>query len=375
MGSQPVGYSASRIGAILGLSEYSTILEAWQLLMEEKNPGFNAKKGYELPVFEGNASTRWGLAFEDSLCLLAEEKYNDKVINREKAFSKTFDNISVTAHIDGQFESSGILLENKTTNSRAFHSAKTEIQENIDSEGNLKKDFVIKKSWGEDLTDMVPAIYQCQAAIQRICSDEKLVRLLALVFPRLPDEWEKDGITVSNKKLCIDKGGEPYERFMGNYMIYRDEKLLDDLESWARVFVQIGNLHEYLLPTNKELEKIIIEKVQEFHENNILTAIPPTCTNYADVRRVLKFPQGTILADPNLKKLCLEYSELTRQLGSASPLLKRKEKLKIEINNLAMSLKKDDWSEPPDCLKILDPSGGTELATISKSGFRAKRAK
>jgi len=48
MGATPIKgtYSASRCAAILGESPYQTSLEAFQIIMEENQPGWNESKGY-----------------------------------------------------------------------------------------------------------------------------------------------------------------------------------------------------------------------------------------------------------------------------------------------------------------------------------------
>ena len=49
MGSIPVGISASRGAAILGLSQYKTPVAAWLELMESIEPGFCEQHGYKVP--------------------------------------------------------------------------------------------------------------------------------------------------------------------------------------------------------------------------------------------------------------------------------------------------------------------------------------
>ena len=124
MGSKPTGYSASRISSILGVNPYQTQIEIWQILQEERQEGFNKEKGYILPVFEGNAATRFGTAFESAICSLVENKFNTKIVNREKFYSKTFEDLILTAHVDGESENGEFLTENKTTNTRSFYSVK-----------------------------------------------------------------------------------------------------------------------------------------------------------------------------------------------------------------------------------------------------------
>ena len=57
MGSLPIGISGSRAAAIIGLSQYDTPLSIWQTIMESRNPGFNAERGYEFIPFQGNAAS------------------------------------------------------------------------------------------------------------------------------------------------------------------------------------------------------------------------------------------------------------------------------------------------------------------------------
>ena len=77
MGSKPVGISASRGAAVLGISDWQTQFEVWQLIMEERQPGFNASRGYVLPEFKESASLRWGNAFEDANIALSESASRD----------------------------------------------------------------------------------------------------------------------------------------------------------------------------------------------------------------------------------------------------------------------------------------------------------
>jgi len=52
MSNQPRVISSSRGAAILGLSPWSTPFEIFQLIMEERVPGWNAAHGYTLPEFD-----------------------------------------------------------------------------------------------------------------------------------------------------------------------------------------------------------------------------------------------------------------------------------------------------------------------------------
>ena len=193
-----------------------------------------------------------------------------------------------------------------------------------------------------------------------------MVKMLTLVFPRHPEEFEADGWEVKE-----NADGYSLWNSKENYHV----PTLD----WAKVFEQIGYLHEYHLPKNEKLESLIIEKVKEFHENHVLTQLPPEPKKYDDIKKLLRSPLGTVLATDNLKKRCIEYSEIVRQTGTGGPLAKRKSELKTEIMGEVMTSKKDDWSSPADKVIILDPDGGEVLASFAKNKagnltFGAKKA-
>jgi hypothetical protein len=358
MGAKPRGYSASRVAAILNLNAYQTPIHIWQILMEERNPGWNKDHDYELPLFTDNPVVKWGKAFENAIISLAESKYCDKIIDQEKFFNSGL----LTCHIDGAYSKmdNGLVLhEGKTTNARAFYTIKDD-----------------KLRWGESGTDEVPEEYQIQAAVQRICTGADLVRLSVLVFPKPVDEFEELGWLP----LVFDN--TDYYSLINSKNINSESSLINFAGplirtpmQWAQSLNEMGFFYTYDLPKNKALEEAIIKKVVEFDENHIQTGIPPKARDYDDIRRLLKNPIGTIIATPELKAMATEYSEITRQIGSGGPMAKRREQLKVEILDTAKNSNKDDWSEPYDKLIIIDPDGGTILASFTGSRFTTKRAK
>lgn len=354
MGSIPKAgtYSASRISTLAGLNKYQTPLEGYQVLMEEREPGWNEKHGYRLPVFEGNAATRWGTAFESAIIKLAEEREDWGIINKEKFSKMAYGDVDLTCHIDGRFlNNPRILHEGKTTNAIAYAMRENE-----------------KLRWGEPGTEHVPEEYQIQCAVQRICTGAELVKLSVLVFPKPVDTWEGEGYFLNeeqNNEYAIRKDGEDF---------YQDPYV------WALSLSEMGYFHTYNLQSNPALETAIIEKVQDFHERYVIPGIPPDPQNWDDIRRLLPRPIGTIIANPELAELCTDYSEVTRQLGNAGPLQKRKKDLRQSIMATALKLKRDNWNEPDDKLIIISPDGGGVLATFSaneegQQRFFAKRAR
>ena len=109
MGSTPVGISASRGAAILGLSKYKSPLLAWLEIMEQKIPGFCNNNGYMKPeridpwlepLNPKSASLRWGLGFEDAINNLV-----GGVTDREK--------VAVGGHSYGAFMTANLLAHSR----------------------------------------------------------------------------------------------------------------------------------------------------------------------------------------------------------------------------------------------------------------------
>lgn len=350
MGSTPIPgtYSASMIGGVLGLSPYTTQLEIWQKIQEQRSPGFNKKHGYELPVFIGNASTRFGLGFEDAITKLVEEKYNTEIVDREKSFTKKIGDVTLSCHVDGIFKDENILNENKTTNERAFYSVKDD-----------------KARWGEELTDEIPPEYQAQCATQMLCAGMDEVRMHTFIFPKPADDFEEMGWTI--EKVAP----ENLDAYQSQYMM----KIKDGLQSpicWARTLEEMGYLKSYTTKRNEKLETAIIEAVTDFHNRFVVTEIAPRFMDYKDVRRLMTQPMGTVIATPEMVLLAKEYSHLRDILGSKSPHKKRQEIIKVELLNLINANRKEDWSVPSDKVVIVDPNGGNSLISYSsKGGFRA----
>lgn len=406
MGSkpQPGTYSASQVSTLIGLNQYATPLHGFQVMKEAIEPGWNAKHGYTLPPEPDNPAIRWGLGFENSIIKLAEEREGCEIVEREELYFankegkqtfKVYGDEFFSCHIDGRFTSGyhahPVIHEGKTTNHWAYSSTKKEIQDAIDlTTGQVMPGFSIVRKWGKPGTDQVPQEYQIQAAVQRICTGAELVKLSVLVFPKAQAEYEelgwrvterkKEGFTIFEKKSPIGDEEEIYKDDEIN--LYRQKQGVEWFNTmyWAHALAQMGNFHEYLLPSAPILEAKIIESIQRFDTENMQPGIPPDSTTFADVKRIMPHQLGTVIATKELTKKCIEYSENVKQLGSTSPLHARQKLLKPEIMNLANALRRSDPTNPPDEFLILNPDGGDMLANVKadKNGvisFRAARAK
>jgi predicted phage-related endonuclease len=327
--SKPINISASRGAAVLGLSKWQTPVEVWLQIMENREPGFCKKYNYELPEFEYTSVQKWGHAFEDAIIELAENEINYKIIDREKLYEKDF----LTTHIDGRYLGSNFLHEGKTTNFRSF-----------------------REEWGEPATDQVPIIYQIQCQHQMICTGAEKVILSVLVFPKMVDEWEKEGWEV--------------REYNGKYEI---RKIIDRINFidrdpfyWANILNEMGYFHQYEITSNAELQKLMIEKCTEFWNNHVLTGVPPEAKNYDDIKRLVREPVGTIIADERIELLMSEYKQIRHEISPTGLLAQRCDQIRLEI--LKFMDKSENVNDDDSKDKyILRDRTGKKIASYSKN--------
>lgn len=331
MGSKPIGLSASRGAAILGLSKWTTQFSVWQTIMEARKPGFNKEKGYIYEPFEGNASTRWGNAFEDAIIELAEGKSGQKVIKREKFFSyKDF----ITCHIDGLYVDHDLVTQ--LTIDPALHEAKTTTE------------FLHRIKWGNPGTDRVPQEYGIQAQHQMLCTGAEEVIFSVLVFPKTPDEWEE----------------------MGYKLIYQDEEYYFENSNicifpidWANTLSQMGFFHQYTVKRNQTAIDLMIENYNEFWNKNILEEIPPEPQDYDDLKKMIPNPSGTIVIDDEIEDLYREYKDITQEVNVVN---KKKTQLKAIIIDRARKMHKEIDDESADKF-IFRNSKGEKCGSFGKT--------
>lgn len=323
----PLNISASRAGAILGMSNYSTPLQVWLQIMESREPGFCEKNNYKIPEFEYNSAMKWGHAFESAVIELAEEKQGCKIIDRERFYQ----NNELTCHIDGRYESYDIgLHEGKTTSAHYFYSA-----------------------FGEPGTDRVPVEYQLQCQHQMICTGAEKVILSVLVFPKRVEEFEENGWT-------------PVLHEKGYYYLYNEsKKKATTPENWATTFNDIGNFHQYVITAHADLQKLMLEAYSDFWNNHVFTGTPPEPKNYDDIRAICREPVGTIVCTPDIENLISEYKQIGSEISSTGTLAKRREQLKTQILNFSRTAGFTEDDESRDKWLIMSQSG-KKLAQYSK---------
>ena len=329
VGSQPRGISASRGAAILGVSPYQTQLQAWQTLMEERQPGWNAAHGYQPPEgIADRASIRWGLAFEDAVVELAEKAQGNRIGWREGYFvvPHKSNDAEITCHIDGAFDTRG--GPNPPALFDTLH------------EGKTTTDWNLRENWGEPGTDKVPIQYQVQAQHQMLCTGAKRVIMSVLVFPKSPEDWEEMGWT-----LDADAG-----------VMHHDEAIIE-IAQWARNLALMGYFHQYVIEANPAAQATMLARYRRFWTDNVLGEREPAPEDTDDLRRLFHAPSGTLVVDEQTALYIAEIADITDEIGTGGPLAKRKEALKVEVIERARKSSRIMDDESVDCVIFVSPEG------------------
>lgn len=340
MGSTPVGISASRGAAVLGLSKYKTPLVAWLEIMEQLKPGFCNANGFlkperidpwEVPLNPKHASLRWGLAMEDSICSLV-----GGITDREAAFACPDDEF-ITCHIDGLKKDvpgkpPGIRLqENKTAMEMAY-----------------------KMGWGDPGTEMIPIDYTTQVNHQMMCTGITEADVNVLVFPKAPAEWEKQGYLVNMDGRVYDKNGLVHDEIFG----------------FAHKLKILGYFHKYHVTANPVAQKEMLNRYREFWHVNVEKEIPPPVQGYNDIKWLIASPEGELEASQEIKEAWSEYIDIDLEIDS---MVKRKEEIKdIFAGWTARELASKKIREGAEKGKLNVYAGARKLFSISrpKPGIR-----
>ena len=261
--------SGSSAATVLGQNQYESIFTIWQKIMEDLNPGFNKSKGYELPaIFEGNASTRFGSAFEDSNLFITEGKLNADINDREKVFEDNENIFKMSCHVDGVTDSN-TLISFRLPNGEYITLDSKEVL----FEGKTTSSMSFRNKWGDPGTDKIPANYQIQIQHNMMLTGLKECIVAVLVFPETPESWEKMGWTI----IEDDFNNFKIVKYNGS-----DEICKIDPITWANVLSQMGYHHLYYIKRNDELIDIMKRHYQEWWENYVITKKPPKPMNLED---------------------------------------------------------------------------------------------
>lgn len=305
MGSIPVGISASRGAAILGVSKYSEPVEAWLKICEDITPGFCEMNMYPKPEFVDNAATRWGNALEDHMIWMARDTVGSDIGHREFFLSHPKHKY-ITCHIDGSYTGTDGLHEAKTVNQRTFRS-----------------------EWGEPGTERIPRAYMVQVQHQMMLSDQEQCIVSALVLPKMQDEF-------------------PDPECLSKKQIYRI----------ARGLFEMGYFHQYPIKRNQKLIDLMLEKYVDFWNENVLKKIPPKPQSFDWVKKMIPKPSGTIIADEQIQRWSTELAGLKMEAKAAK---KRETELKkLILDYMRVEADRDDVcidDESTERLLLLAPNG------------------
>lgn len=338
MGSTPIGISGSRAAAVLGLSKYQTQVAIWQQICEARRPGFNAERGYILEPFEGNASTRFGLAFEGAIISLTEQQTGETITDQEGEYYLDGE-VPITCHIDGRFSPDKI-FEGKTVYSRGFD-----------------------MNWGEPGTDRIPQEYAVQTQHNMMLTGAEECHVSALIFPKSPEEWEEEGWKAIHNK---ENGGY--------YILERShgEELFEmrNPAEWARTLRDMGYFKTYIVKANPAIHEMLKETYLSFWQKYVLTEQPPEIDDYEDIRRLFPAPVGTLVVSDQIASQFKEYASINKEIGKSGHLSKRKDQLKTEI--LKVCLDKTTVADDESIEKVVfRDSAGNKCGQFDGKTFRA----
>ena len=366
MGSQPRSISGSRAAATLGVSEFATQRDVWQLIREERDPGWNQRNGYTLPPPPDNASIRWGTAFEDAVTELSERATGAVVVDKEKEFTTVLKNSAMgpseggnsgvsailTCHIDGEYMADGDFFHQRTD--RVLH------------EGKTTSAMSFRRKWGEPCTDHIPASYQAQVQHQMLVTGAKKVIVSALVFPEAPDTWEKNGWSIIRNSNLAGQD---------EWVLIRQQegKQIGDAwrpGDWAKILDAMGYFHQYPVNANPAAHAVMLEKYREFWDRFILGDEIPPVENQDDATRLFPEPVGTVVCSDQVERWWLEYAAIGEEIGKSGPGEKRRLQIRGLILDDARTQKKTLDDESTEKLVFMS-SDGRKLGSYAKSGFRS----
>lgn len=314
MGATPNNISGSRSAAICGLSKWSTEVSVWLEIMEEREPGFCAKHGYEKPVKEESPFLTWGLAFEDAICQKIEEIESVKIVRREHEYSS--DDGTQTCHVDGEvIRDVDILIENKTS-------------------------FVLaaRDEYGEEGSDIIPINYGVQVQHNMMLSGCKVCWLYVLVFPVIQTELDE-----LVKLPEIDK------------------------KKWVDVLAEMGLFRKYIIHADPDIQSLLKPRYQQFWNENVLKKIPPTPVIMDDLRKLLPSKFGECIASPEIMHLVNTYRDISAEEGRVKPI---KKNLRVKILDHMRTHATGGHNKN---LRLLSENGHVS-ATYSKGRFTVRRA-
>lgn len=338
MGSKPIGISASRGAAILGINRYRSALEVWLEMQEQDEPGWCTAHGYQLPDSaevdpwapdpEGKyASMRWGLSFESAIC----EHLN--ISDCENFYNYTIDGgLQVTCHIDGHNDRGGT-VENKTTHIQAW-----------------------RAGWGEPGTGDVPLEYAVQAQHQMAVTGAVEIIFNVVIFPWPPAEAGHAGFKLVNDGTILppDDEGPSYI----------------DLKRFVYMLDKIGMIHQYIVKRDDEFIKKMIDQYSVFYKCLKNETPPPAVSS--DLKWCVSAFAGEIAANDQLVDLRAEWSDLAAEKKRISD---REKEIKDQFASYISKNASSEWSEKLKKIELRHPTRINETIAgfTEKGGLRIRK--
>ena len=296
-----IGISASKGAAILSkeFNPYQTEFSIWQGWIEKIHPGINSDMGFIMPERPEGPALRWGLAFEDAICRLAEEKRGSEIYDKERFLCSRYKGVPMLGYIDGSYYDSDALHEAKTTSY-----------------------YYWRGNFGEPGTDRVPASYQIQCQHYMLLTGATETILSVLVFPKRVDEFEKEGWTTNNLNELVKLND-----------MYACVDIVNPT-NWAKTLDEMGYFHQYVIQSNQRLQKMMLRAYHEWWEKYIIGCTPPEPENYDDIIRMCNAPVGTIICYDD--DLCNRKTSVYKEINSDIKKLNQdKSDIRLDVLNYA----------------------------------------
>lgn len=342
---------------------------AWQQICEERQPGFNAERGYVAPPPVEGAPLRWGSAFEDAIVELASAKQGRRISCREdfwitdgsdpKVWETSLINLHlpvpeshyITCHIDGRYcdDQNGVFL--------ALH------------EGKTTSLFNFWENWGTPGTDRIPQGYQVQVQHQMLCTGAAEAIVSVLVFPRRVDEWEAEGLSIAREIIGMSGSWFICRTDTGRYGEEEHYTTIVPCRDWARVIAEMGLFHQYPVAASSTLQKTLVDAYRHFWDHYVLPEREPELGTYDDWRRAFPAPKGTVVATEQVERWAAEFHALGDEISPRGRLGKRREELKLLLLDYMRKADRaiDDESREAT---ILRDQTGRKLASFNGKVFR-----
>jgi hypothetical protein len=187
-----------------------------------------------------------------------------------------------------------------------------------------------------------------------------------LVFPRRPEEWESEGLSVES---------HDFGDHVGYWLRRVDEHnhaLMIETIKWASVLEDMGLFHQYFVAASPTLQRTLVDAYSDFWHTYVIPEREPDITRYDDVRRAFPAPKGTIVVSEQEEAWITERRMITEEIGASGRLGKRKEELRVlTLKSICARLKQDSVIDNESTEKVIFRNAkGDKLGSFDGKTFR-----